>query len=67
MDLPEEAKRAPSAPFWNQSFPSPSFPSPSYATMMIKGSLLLSIPIVKHFQAKKLLILSQILMVFGNR
>ena len=23
MDLPEEAKRAPSAPFWNQSFPSP--------------------------------------------
>jgi len=24
MDLPEEAKRAPSAPVWNQSFPSPS-------------------------------------------
>jgi len=23
MDLPEEAKRAPSAPVWNQSFPSP--------------------------------------------
>jgi len=22
MDLPEEAKRAPSAPVWNQSFPS---------------------------------------------
>jgi len=25
MDLPEEAKRAPSAPVWNQSFPSPKF------------------------------------------
>jgi len=25
MDLPEEAKRAPSAPVWNQSFPSPNF------------------------------------------
>jgi len=24
MDLPEKAKRAPSAPVWNQSFPSPS-------------------------------------------
>ena len=23
MDLPEEAKRAPPAPVWNQSFPSP--------------------------------------------
>jgi len=23
MDLPEKAKRAPSAPVWNQSFPSP--------------------------------------------
>jgi len=23
MDLPEEAKRAPSAPVWNQRFPSP--------------------------------------------
>jgi len=23
MDLPEEAKWAPSAPVWNQSFPSP--------------------------------------------
>ena len=25
MDLPEEAKQAPSAPVWNQSFPSPNF------------------------------------------
>jgi len=24
MDLPEKAKRVPSAPVWNQSFPSPS-------------------------------------------
>ena len=24
MELPEEAKRAPSAPVWNQSFPSPT-------------------------------------------
>jgi len=24
MDLPKEAKRAPSAPVWNQSFPSPN-------------------------------------------
>jgi len=23
MDLPKEAKRAPSSPVWNQSFPSP--------------------------------------------
>ena len=25
MDLPEKAKRAPSAPVWNQSFPSPKY------------------------------------------
>ena len=39
MDLPEEAKRAPSAPVWNQSFPSPG---------VVVANLLLS-PTVKKF------------------
>ena len=37
MDLPEEAKRAASAPVWNQSFPSPSFPSPEIVNVVFTG------------------------------
>ena len=37
------------------------------ATMMIKGSLLLSISIVKRFRRKKLTILQQILKIIGNK
>jgi len=35
--------------------------------MMIKGSLFLSAPIVKHFQAKKTSVFSQNLTVFGDK
>ena len=37
------------------------------ATMMIKGSLLLSVPIVKLFQAKKNFVFGQNLTVFGDK
>jgi len=53
MDLPEEAKRAPSAPVWNQSFPSPySNPgSPLVEVRRLGGGLhsLSTVPLYNYY------------------
>ena len=47
MDLPEEAKRAPSAPVWNQSFPSPK-------ALFVRGTFIRCKPLV-HSRGRSLI------------